>query len=594
MFGAALFLRLAAVFYYITKTMFKTGLKDRLLTAVSGFAIICCCCVLLFPPLRDFVIAFCERFSRGELSGGIWLGKLYEIIGFAILIFGIILIYSIKSIRDFLENRRERAEKIFVFAAIVIIALSIAVRIVIYIKCRSLWMDEALLAENFVLRNWRELLTPPLLNNTSAPILYVISVKSICSIFGYSEFALRIFSLLAFIGLLFCETVLLKKGFNYSNYNTALVVAASALVPGYFWYSNEVKPYMSDVFFIVLTILTHFYYTRGRIKLPALTALCFLFLGYSSPALFFVGGVFITEFFAAVFNKNPKKAVSVTVAGLVIIAIYALYFNWWTSSVMILMTDHWNGWKDYGVIMKILRIFGYSFNYDSSIMMLFVPFASVGIFYLCKGKNRIACSTAASLFIACAASSIGKWPLAARLWLFLPAIVLIFTPSGIDAVRGKFKRGKFADTFGFIFFSAMLVYLSIICLRYAGGGMYLPRQEINPLVRYVQNNIKAGEKLYVYTAAAYAFSYKNGYGAAKIGNVTEDNIIYGEDEEEWKNGTLGNEMNSILAHDKVYLIFQHRAKSGFEGGLDILRKYGVVTEVMNMYDTPLYYFERTD
>jgi len=579
---------------YREKNMFKTELKDRLLIAVSGLAIMCCCCVLLFPQMQNFVIEICEKFSRGELSRGSYIGKFYEITGFAILLFGIILIYSIKNIRDFLENHRERAEKIFVLASVVIIALSIVVRVIMYIKCRSLWMDEALLAENFVLRNWRELLTPPLLNNTSAPILYIISVKSICSIFGYSEFALRVFSLLTFVGLLLCEIVLLKKWFNRNNYKTAFVVAVTALVPGYFWYSNEVKPYMSDVFFIALTILTYSYYTSGRIKLPALTALCFLFLGFSSPALFFVGGVFITEFFAAAFNKNLNKAVSVSVVGVVIIVIYALYFHWWTSSVMVLMTDHWNGWKDYGVIMKVLRIFGYSFNYDSSILMLFVPFAFVGIFYLCKAKNRIACSIVASLFLACLASSIGKWPLVARLWLFLPAIILIFTPNGIDAVRDRLKHAKFANTLEFIFFSAMLVYLSIISLRYAGDKMYLPRQEINPLINYVQNNIKDGEKLYVYTTAIYAVSYKNGYGATRIGNVTEDNIIYGEDEEEWSNGTYGNELNSILTHDKVYLIFQHRAKSGFEGGLNILRTYGTLTEVMNVYDTPLYYFERTN
>jgi uncharacterized membrane protein len=145
-------------------------------------------------------------------------------------------------------------KNIFILASIAIVAMGIIVRIIMYIKCRSLWLDEALLAENIVSRNWLELLATPFIGGQSAPVLYVIVVKSIGSIFGYSEFSLRIFSFLAFMGLLICEVIVLKKIFNFSNCKICFVAVMSALLPSYIWYSNELKPYMSDAFFVLLII----------------------------------------------------------------------------------------------------------------------------------------------------------------------------------------------------------------------------------------------------------------------------------------------------------------------------------------------------
>ncbi|MCL1947132.1 MAG: hypothetical protein FWF51_08300 [Chitinivibrionia bacterium] len=39
------------------------------------------------------------------------------------------------------------------------------------------------------------------------------------------------------------------------------------------------------------------------------------------------------------------------------------------------------------------------------------------------------------------------------------------------------------------------------------------------------------------------------------------------------------------------LIFQHQW-TGIDNGLNVLQNYGTLSEVMNVYDTPLYYFER--
>ena len=388
-------------------------------------------------------------------------------------------------------------KNILIFASIAIVAMSVIVRIIMYIKCRSLWLDEASLAVSIVSRNWLELLATPLSGNQSAPVLYVVAVKAISSILGYSEGSLRIFSFFSFIGLLICETIFLKKIFNFNNYKIAFVVVMSALLPSYIWYSNELKPYMSDAFFVLLIILLYFYYTQGKIKLPTLTGLYILILGFSSPSVFFIGGTLLFEFISAILNKNKKQMLYIAVSGIIILVIFTLYYHWWLQPVSEYMKTYWD--KDAmekNIILRIAKIFS-AINSGGVFVWGFVPFALLGIYSLCKSKNKIAFSMVLSLSFVFLASSIGMWPLNGRLWLFLPVIVFIFTPIGADIALNRAKNKKVMSAIGLSFLLVLTLCLSVNCLRYAKNKAYLRKEEINPLISYVQENIKDDEKLTV-------------------------------------------------------------------------------------------------
>jgi hypothetical protein len=568
--------------------------EEKLETALktgAGLAITCSA-ILLFPQARDFIIGLGERIlGRTFVGDNHALTK--EMLTFIISIIsglGAFLIISAKNLHGVLDKH---GKKIFICGSILIIAASVAVRIIMYIKCRSLWADEAALAESIANRDWFELLASPLSGNQSAPVLYVVAVKAACSVWGYSEFSLRILSLFAFIGFLICEAVFLKKAFNLNICQIASVVVISALLPTYIWYSNELKPYMGDAFFTVLTILLYLFHQQKKIKLPALTALYIIFTGFSSPAVFFIGGTLLCEFLIAAHNKDKKRILSIFASGTIIIAVFALYYIWWMAPVSEYMKLFWDKENsDIGTAKQMLYIFsGVSRrNSDSSFLWLFVPFALSGIYSSVKSKNKIAYSAALSLSFAILASLIGKWPLAGRLWLFLPAIVLIFTPIGFDFIV---KSNQAIRKTGLKVMSGIIIYLLANCLSYtAGDKMYLYKQEVNPLIAYVQKNIKNGETLYVYEGADNSVRFKNGYKAAKIGNVTADNIIYGKNREEWKQEILGDQLRSILENDKVYLIFQ-QYPAEINTSLAVLQNYGTLTEIMNVYYTPLYYFEKS-
>ena len=617
----------------------------------------------------------------------------------AVFCFVVYFVLGVNKLPLFLEKH---GDKIFIAISALIVCLSIATRIVMYTKYRSLWLDEAMLAESIVTRNWTELLTPPLSNNQSAPLLYVIAVKAVCSVLGYSEFSLRIFSFFSFIGLLVCEWVFLKKIIKLDNIKTAFVLIMTAVVPSFVYFSNELKPYMSDAFFVVLALLLYAFYTQNKISLAKLTVSYALILVFCTPAIFFIGGILMVEFLVATFARDKKHILYVSISGLSVVMLFGLYYYWWMLPVQGAMDSFWNKSQDkscfnaffivivislyflytlhsqkrlslivltllymfmlmfcppiiffvggiltrelfvaafarnkkqvvstFASLLSIATVFGlyyqartsfvsetlndfwnntkgktelitqvksifspFSFpSLDSTLVFwVLLPLALLGIYSLIKQRNKVAYSVILSMFFACLASSIGKWPLIGRLWLFLPALVLIFSSIGYDLIS-KSNSIIFRKVI-FCIFSVITVYYSMSCYNICknSNGLYNVLEEVNPLIQYVKERIKKDEKLYVYPPARYALMFKNGYNNHRIGQTDKDNIIYGVNRDEWKSATRGAELDTIIKSRKAYILFQHHNYQ-INPGLEVLQNHGTLIEVLNYQQTPLLYFK---
>jgi hypothetical protein len=230
-------------------------------------------------------------------------------------------------------------------------------------------------------------------------------------------------------------------------------------------------------------------------------------------------------------------------------------------------------------------------NLNSNLVWAAVPFALLGIYSLIKQRNRLAYSVIISVLFVCFAASIGKWPPTGRLWLFLPAVVLIFSAVGHDFIS---KRNNIAAKRAvFCLFSAITVYYAACGFKYFKDGVYLPTQEANPLILYVREHIKKDETLYAYPPATPTLRFKNGYTSDRIGFSDRANIIYGVNREAWTDTALTAELIPIIKSKKAYLLFQHQWR-GVNPGLVVLQKYGTVTEVLNNRDTYLLYFRAAE
>jgi predicted membrane-bound mannosyltransferase len=137
----------------------------------------------------------------------------------------------------------------------VLVVYSFVVRVQMYMLGTSLWLDESLLAENIVAMNMGEMLTPPMRNLQTAPVLYLVVVKSITMLFGASESALRVFSFVCFAGMLVVQWLILRRIFRVRIVFTLFSIAVSSTFLYFMQYSAELKPYMGDALFVLLVLL---------------------------------------------------------------------------------------------------------------------------------------------------------------------------------------------------------------------------------------------------------------------------------------------------------------------------------------------------
>jgi len=149
--------------------------------------------------------------------------------------------------------KQEKSEIIFKLALGFLIILGIILRARHYLAGRSLWLDEAMLAINIINHSFFGLTQQPLEYDQGAPIGFVFALKGITLLLGDSEYAFRLFSLLAGCLSLILMAFLAKKQLKKAGALVALALFASTNYLIY--YSAETKQYMGDVLATLILLL---------------------------------------------------------------------------------------------------------------------------------------------------------------------------------------------------------------------------------------------------------------------------------------------------------------------------------------------------
>lgn len=187
------------------------------------------------------------------------------------------------------------------------VVIGVVLRLRQFVFCRSLWLDEAMLAVSIAARSPLELLRP-LEYNQNAPILFLWLSKASTTVLGVNEYALR--ALPQILGAVALVLLTLAAGRAFGR--AAMIVGASlaALSPALIRFSNEAKPYGVDAFVTAALLLAFLARDPNLSRKSALVLGITASLGVilSHPAVFTATSIWVALTWAHRKDKPPCGA----------------------------------------------------------------------------------------------------------------------------------------------------------------------------------------------------------------------------------------------------------------------------------------------
>jgi hypothetical protein len=394
-----------------------------------------------------------------------------------------------------------------------IILLGAVLRLRGYLANRSLWFDEASLSLNILNRGFGRMFQP-LDANQAAPPGFLVLEKISTLFFGRSEYALRLIPLIsALLALvIFYQVIRLCLIPEIVPLALTIFAVSGALI----YYTAEVKQYSSDVLVGLLLIWMALEFDRRdqtwlNIGLIALAGAASVW--FSHPAVFGLAGIGCILIGEKALRRDWKNVRMLLLAGAVwaasFVGLYLLVLQktdqnsalqaYWGSAFPIFPPRSLADLQLDGRLL--LATFTDPGGFSESFLAPLLWCAGwVGMVWR-KKKNQLLLT--APLLFALAASWLHLYPYSGRLLLFLVPSLVIFISEGIFQLRIPDRGGTALIR---ILLVALLIYQPV---KSTAKTFINPsqREEIKPVLAFVQSHWQAGDSLYVYNSAQPAFSY---------------------------------------------------------------------------------------
>ena len=407
--------------------------------------------------------------------------------------------------------------------ALVVVLVGAALRLAAYFSARSLWLDEAMLANNIVGRTFVALLGP-LGENQSAPWLFLFGERATAMLLGPNELALRLLPLIA--GILLPWIVWLTAS-KLADRETGIIAAAiAALSPLLLYYSNEVKPYGTDALvsatlvFVTLCVLEN---AADRRRWFILLFAGGVGLVAAFPAAFILPACWAALLASANVRRSPhaRRMLSATaVAWAATFALpYLLVIRRATSDAFLTtyFSDRflvpwrpdafaalWGLWHD----VSAEAFLGHdalagrpsAIAVVLSVVILAVCGGGLWEIWRRRGASGVLLMTG-PVAIALLASTIRVYPLTARLWTFATPLCAMLAAAGVRAVATRARPDMTLPTS-----IAVTVCLLAIAGVDAAVGLTDPhyrRAHMRPLIRLLEDEQRStGDPIYIMPRAA--------------------------------------------------------------------------------------------
>ena len=428
-----------------------------------------------------------------------------------------------------------------------------------YIADRSLWIDEAMLAINFIQRSYLGL-QKELLYAQAAPFGFLLLEKLVVNLLGSSEYALRLVPLAAGLTAIPSLAIVSKK------FGSALfsLVAASlfSFSPFLIYYSSEVKQYSSDVLLSLLIL-----WAALKCLEPGAKRRAFIIFGvlsslaawFSHPALFEFAGLWLALALFHLLRKERGKLPWLAGAGLLWAANLALaylvflrytqtnpiVFNYWRNSFAPLppwLDFQWYPQAFYDLLINPLGLPG---------GILTVAVALIGIGSLGFKKPFHLLLLVLPLLGTLAASALHIYPFRGRVLLFLVPAVLLIIATGLEQVW-SFSKGssKFA---GSLVTLGLIIFLLFDQVAAAAKNVQDPPmgENMKAILVWIQAKARQSDSIYVFHGAEPAYSYYAPRFGLKFKNTVRNSATITDP------AKYLQEIAVLKGRPRVWVVFSH-------------------------------------
>lgn len=458
--------------------------------------------------------------------------------------------------------------------ALALILCSIGTVVYMQIVNRGLWLDEAFLAFSLCTRGWDNLTTEILDYQQTAPIGYLYLVKLSTLIFGVNEFALRFLSLISYFIVLF-ETYFISKKILKHTYPLILVAFVASL-PFMMRYSNEFKPYMFDASLILLVFIVHYLFSNKKISIYLMLIFCATVFWFSSPVVFFLGGLFVYEFIHNLRKKNFRELKTYIIIGSITFISFVIYYFLWLVLVVdagdlakmwslkrfpLIPTSFFDFYILKFIIYDIFIKFG-PFRY--LVLSLFFAMIFLNYFYL---RSKFFYITYISILLICIASYLEKYPMHDRMCLFLFPIISIVFFHSLFCVATQLASKAFS------YIVIVILFLVIIFSNVDSGILYYSDKNNEYETNYkgaitaLESRINDDSTIYISDEFFPGYSFEKGFKDPNyaINHVETEDFIEALEKKE-----TGD----------IYFLTSYLIKTQLKGHETLLNQY----EVEKLYD----------
>lgn len=406
---------------------------------------------------------------------------------------------------------------VFQIAVIAIIAFGILLRVSKYLPAWSLRGDELAVTLNLLNRSMIDLISQPLEGEQAAPFGFVLLIKTLITLFGDSEYVLRLTAFVAgCVSVVLMQTVLAKLSGRYGN---LFALAAFAFGSYLIYYSAELKPYSSDVLLcLIFLLLFHNHLSKETTAWDflLLAVLGVLALCLSYPALFVLAAIGVT---LVVHHWHDKRRLLwILLVGIAwavtFLLMYFLLLRYQTqSSYLITFWDNLLSfmpmppWRDLRWFPKASSGLFFVVAGLSSHLVLVIPLYILGLWEFWRDKKWqwilvLTIPVALNVLV----SGFQKYPFHGRLILYLLPLVFIVLGKGIDFLIDLLRYRVIANIVFAVLIVLLLRPVASTTHSYLSDHTYL-QDDLKPILAFVDNHKQDSDLVYVYHHIVQSYTY---------------------------------------------------------------------------------------